>query len=285
VARISNTARFRVGDGDDDAALCARLLDELERTIQNEGPDQIALIIAEPVQNAGGCLEPPAGYWEGLRTLADRYGILLCADEVITGFGRLGEWFAASRYGARPDLLTVAKGLTSAHAAMGAVLVSDRVAEPLYEPGRMLVHGITFAGHPVSAAIALRNLEIFERDGVLENVRALEGHLRSRMQELTSLPIVADVRGAGFFWAAELVKDERNTRFDADERERLVRGLLPRELVEAGLIARADDRGEPVLQIAPPLICDAAQLDEIVDAMAAVLTVAGKEMAPAAASR
>ncbi|HEY3725750.1 MAG TPA: aspartate aminotransferase family protein [Solirubrobacteraceae bacterium] len=281
VARISHTGRFRVADGDDEAAFCARLLDELERTIQSEGPEQIALIIAEPVQNAGGCLEPPAGYWQGLRALADRYGILLCADEVITGFGRLGEWFASSRYGAEPDLLTVAKGLTSAHAAMGAVLVSDRVAEPLYEPGRMLVHGITFAGHPVSAAIALRNLEIFERDGVLENVRALEDHLRSRMQELTSLPIVADVRGAGFFWAAELVKGDRDSRFDAAERERLIRGLLPRELVQAGLIARADDRGEPVLQIAPPLICDAAQLDEIVDAMATVLAAAGEEMVPA----
>jgi adenosylmethionine-8-amino-7-oxononanoate aminotransferase len=278
VARVSNTNRFRAPDGEDEAAFCARLIDEVERTIEAEGPEQIAMIIAEPVQNAGGCLVPPVGYWRGLRALADRYGILLCADEVITGFGRLGEWFACSRYDAQPDLLTVAKGLTSGHAPMGAVLVSERVAEPLYDEGRTLMHGVTFGGHPLAAAIALRNLEIFERDGVLENVRALEGHLYSRMQELRSLPIVGDLRGGGFFWAVELVKDEQGDRFDAEEREQLIRGMLPASLVEAGLIARADDRGDSVLQIAPPLVCDAAALDEIVDAMATVLSAAGERV-------
>ena len=133
------------------------------------------MLIAEPVQNAGGCLVPPEGYWPGLRELCDRYGIALVADEVITGFGRIGEWFASARYGVAPDLITCAKGITSAYAPMGAVLVSDRIAEPLYDNGRMLMHGITFAGHPVASAIALRNIEIFEREGVLENVRVQRG--------------------------------------------------------------------------------------------------------------
>ncbi len=166
------------------------------------------MLIAEPVQNAGGCLVPPDGYWPGLRALCDKYGIALVADEVITGFGRIGEWFASSRYGVAPDLITCAKGITSAYAPMGAVLVSDRIAEPLYEDGRMLMHGITFAGHPVASAIALRNIEIFEREGVLENVRELEPYIGELLEGIKSrVPMVGDVRGAGFFWALELVRD------------------------------------------------------------------------------
>ncbi len=275
VRHVSTTNPFRAPDAGDEAAFCRRLLAEVDAAIVEEGPDTVAMIIAEPVQNAGGCLTPPAGYWAGLREIADRHGALLVADEVICGFGRLGEWFGSQRFGAEPDLVTVAKGLTSAYAPMGAVLVADHVAAPLYEDGRMLLHGVTFGGHPVSAAIALRNLEIFERDGVLENVRALEGHLQGRLEELRRLPIVGDVRGAGFFWAVEMVKDAANTPLDAEERERLLRGFLPGRLLEAGLIARADDRGDAVLQIAPPLISDAALLDDVVDAMADVLADAG----------
>lgn len=276
---VSNTNRFRAPDGDDEAVFCARLLTEVEQTILHAGPETVALIIAEPVQNAGGCLVPPAGYWPGLREIADRYGVLLCADEVIAGFGRLGELFASTRFDVVPDLITTAKGITSAYAPMGAVFVSDRVAEPLYAEKQALLHGITFGGHPVSAAIALQNLEIVERDGVLENVRALEPYLEERLQTLRELPIVGDVRGAGFFWAAELVSDEENTRFDAEERERLLRGFLPGRLLEAGLIARADDRGDSVLQVAPPLISDEAILDELVEKMGEVLADAGTFMA------
>ena len=278
VCRVSNTNAFRAEDGDDPEAFTRRLLDEIEQVILAEGPETIAMLIAEPVQNAGGSLVPPPGYWPGLRRLADRYGILLAADEVITGFGRIGEWFASSRYGGEPDLVTVAKGITSAYAPMGAVLVADHVAAPLYEGTRTLLHGITFGGHPLSAAIALKNLEIFERDGVLENVRRLEPVLSARMQELRALPIVGDIRGAGFFWSAELVKDAAATRFDADERERLLRGFLPGRLLEAGLIARGDDRGDTVVQIAPPLISDEAVLGEVVDALGEVLADAGRLM-------
>jgi len=277
VVRVANTNAFRAADGDDEAAFCKRLLDEMEHTIVEAGPETVAMIIAEPVQNAGGCLVPPAGYWAGLREIADRYGIALVADEVITGFGRIDGWFAAPAMGATPDLITCAKGITSAYAPMGAVLVSDRIAEPLYEDGRMLLHGITYGGHPVAAAIAKRNIEIFEREGVLENVRANEGYLGARLREIQDrLPIVGDVRGAGYFWALELVRDEEGGRFSADERERLLRGFITSRLLEEGLIARPDDRGDAVLHVAPPLICGRPELDELAAKTEAVLADASE---------
>jgi adenosylmethionine-8-amino-7-oxononanoate aminotransferase len=282
VTHVSNTNLFRGGpDGGrvtDEVAFRDGLLREMEDAILAAGPDEVALIIAEPVQNAGGCLVAPEGYWKGLRALADQYGALLMADEVICGCGRLGEWIATGREGITPDLVSLAKGLTSAYAAMGAVVVAERVVAPIAETGAVFRHGITFGGHPLSAAIALKNMEIFERDGVLENVRAMTPVLEEKLSSLLALPIVGDVRGDGFFWAMELVKDEDNSRFDQDERDRLLRGFLPGRLREAGLIARADDRGDSVLQIAPPLISDAGVLDEIVARLGDVLTDAGVHM-------
>lgn len=278
VTHVSNTNSFRSPDADDPAAQTRRLLAEMEDAIIAAGPDEVALIIAEPVQNAGGCLVAPPGYWAGLRELADRHGALLMADEVICGFGRLGEWFGLMREGVVPDLMSLAKGLTSAYAPMGAVIAGGHVTEPLIARGLPFRHGNTFGGHPVSAAVALKNIEIFERDGVLENVRSLEPHLRSRLDELLDLPIVGDVRGAGFFWAIEMVADERDSRLDQTQRDSLLRGFLPHRLREAGLIARADDRGDTVLQIAPPLISDAAVLDEIVDGLTDVLGDAGAHL-------
>src|SRR3954462_12255522 len=199
------------------------------------------------------------------------------AHEVITGCGRLGEWFGIAREGVVPDLVSLAKGLTSAYAAMGAVVATDRVVAPMLESGRMLLHGITFGGHPVAAAIALRNIEIFEREGVLENVRTHEGYLRDRLGELRDrLPIVGDVRGAGFFWALELVRDDQAGRFSPEERERLLRGFLPGRLLEEGLIARPDDRGDAVLHLAPPLVSGRAELQEMADKTEAVLRDASK---------
>jgi adenosylmethionine-8-amino-7-oxononanoate aminotransferase len=276
VTHVANTNAYRAPDGADEDAFCRRLLGELEQTILDEGPDTVAMIVVEPVQNAGGCLPPPAGYWPGLRELADRHGILLVSDEVICGFGRLGEWLGAERYGVVPDLATTAKGLTSAYAPMGAVMVSDRVAAPLYDEGRTLLHGITFAGHPLCAAIALRNLEIFEREGILAHVRETEPHLQRRLEELRALPIVGDVRGAGFFWAIELVADDEGTRLDADAREALLRGFLPGRLLEAGVIARPDDRGDAVLHLAPPLISDHAVIDDLAARVGDVLADAGR---------
>ncbi len=276
VRHVSWTNQFRPLQGLSGDALTAALLAELEQAILEESPETVAMIIAEPVQNAGGCLTPPPGYWQGLRRLADRYGILLAADEVICGFGRLGEWFGSQLYDAEPDMITVAKGMTSAYLPMGAVLVCGKVAETLHAPGATLLHGVTFGGHPVAAAVALRNIEIFERDRVLENVRELAPWLRDQLEQaLAPLPIVADVRGAGFFLAFELVGGDYERRFDAGERERLLRGFLPRRLRQAGLIARADDRGDAVLQIAPPLIATRAQLSEMVSALTEVLADAG----------
>jgi adenosylmethionine-8-amino-7-oxononanoate aminotransferase len=206
------------------------------------------------------------------------------ADEVICGCGRLGEWVATGREGVTPDLVSLAKGLTSAYSPMGAVLAHERVVAPIVDHGNVIRHGITFGGHPVSAAVALKNIEIFERDGVLENVRTLTPHLREQMQQLRSLPIVGDVRGDGFFWAVEMVKPEGDGRFDQAERDRLIRGFMPGRLRSAGLIARADDRGDSVVQIAPPLISDAALLDEIVARLGDVLTDAGEHMQVAAAA-
>ncbi|MBS1879788.1 MAG: aspartate aminotransferase family protein [Actinobacteria bacterium] len=274
---VANTNPFRAElEGEE---LTRSLLAELERAILEEGPETVAIVIAEPIQNAGGCLVPPPGYWPGLREICDRHGILLVADEVISGCGRLGEWFGVARYGGRPDLITIAKGLTSAYAPMGAVLAGSRVVEAMRRPGVTLLHGITFGGHPLAAAIALRNIEIFERDGVLENVRAREPYLRRRLEEeLLPLPLVGDVRGDGFFFAAELTPDGGEGRFEPEQATRLVKRIVPPLLLEHGLIARADDRGDPVLQIAPSLVADEAVLEEIVVAMRDVLAAAGDEV-------
>ncbi|GGS55576.1 aminotransferase class III-fold pyridoxal phosphate-dependent enzyme [Streptomyces violaceus] len=276
---VSNTNRFGLApECTDDETFTSRLLAELEAAILAEGPETIAMLIAEPVQNRGGCITPPEGYWPGLRALADRYGFLLVADEVITAFGRLGEWFGGDLYGARPDIVTVAKGITAGYAPMGATLVSNRVVEVINQPGVVLNHGYTFAGHPLSAAIALRSLEIMERDRILENVRGHQAHLARRMATLADLPIVGDVRGAGFFYACELTGDLDDGGFSDAARAALVADLIPRRLREAGLLARVYNRANPLVQIAPPLISDRELLDRIADIIAATLDEASARL-------
>ncbi|GAB2961203.1 aspartate aminotransferase family protein [Streptomyces pseudoechinosporeus] len=276
---VSNTNRFGLApEYIDDETFTARLLAELEAAILAEGPETIAMLIAEPVQNRGGCITPPQGYWPGLRALADRYGFLLVADEVITAFGRLGEWFGGDCYGARPDIVTVAKGITAGYAPMGATLVSNSVVDVINRPGVVLNHGYTFAGHPLSAAIALRSLEIMERDRILENVRDQQGHLADRMASLGALPIVGDVRGAGFFYACELVGDLDGGGFSDTARADLIVDLIPRRLREAGLLARVYNRSAPLVQIAPPLISDRQLLDRIADILADTLDEASARL-------
>jgi adenosylmethionine-8-amino-7-oxononanoate aminotransferase len=279
VAHVANTNRYHRPAGESEAEFTAWLLDDLERTIHAEGPDTVAMIIMEPVQNAGGAFVAPEGYWAGVRALCDEHGILLVADETITGFGRVGAWFASERYDIRPDIITCAKGLSSAYASIGAVVVSERVAEPFMAEGRMFSHGITFGGHPVQAAIALANIAIMRRERVVEGVREREEAFRSTLAPLLDLPIVGDLRGAGYFWALELVrdKDSRATFSDA-ECEDLLRGFLSARLLDAGLICRADDRGDPVVQISPPLVAGQDEFDRIAGILGDVLEEAGERM-------
>jgi len=279
VRNVRNTNRYRRPEGETEEEFTADLLDELERTIEAMGPETVCLVHMEPVQNSGGAFTAPAGYWKGVRELCDRYDILLSADEVITGFGRIGAWFAADRYDIRPDIVTCAKGLSSSYAAIGAVLATDRVAEPFLEGASMYTHGITFGGHPVQAAIALKNIEIMKREGVVEHVHDQESTFRAKLETLLDLDIVGDVRGAGFFYALELVKDaDTKQTFDDDECEALLRGYLSPAFFEAGLICRADDRGDPVVQISPPLVATEKEMDEIVGILGEVLTEAQRRM-------
>ncbi len=271
---VSNTNAYRHPLGHDEEAFTAALLAEIEETIEWEGGENIALLIAEPVQNSGGSFTPPKGYWQGLRAICDRHGILLVADEVITGFGRVGDWFASLRYEARPDMVVFAKGVTAGHAPLGGVLMSDRVAEP-FVTGTMYQHGLTYGGHPMTAAVALKVLEIYERDGVIDNVRENEPYLRSALDELRRVPLVGDVRGAGYFWSVEMVKD-RDTRetFEGAEADWLLRDVLTEQMVRLGLLCRLDDRGDPVIQLSPPLVADRHLLDEMVGIVGQALEAA-----------
>ncbi len=279
VLHVSNTDRYHRPPEETEEEFTAFLLDDLEATIVQAGPDTVAMVIMEPVQNSGGAFMPPAGYFQGVRALCDEYGILLCADEVITGFGRTGHWFASERFDIKPDLITSAKGLSSAYAAIGAVIANERVMEPFTKPEAMYTHGMTFGGHPVQAAVALKNIEIMRRDRIVEHVRELEPSFRASLEQLLDLPIVGDVRGCGFFYAIELVKD-RETRagFSDEESNELLRGFVSPELFKRGLICRADDRGEPVVQISPPLVAGQSEIDEIAGTLGAVLQEAGDRM-------
>ena len=249
--------------------------DAIEERIVFEGPETVAAVILEPVQNAGGCFVPPDGYFQRVREICDRHDVLMVSDEVICAWGRLGHWFGCERFDYQPDMITVAKGLTSAYAPMGAVIAADRVAAPFMEGNASFAHGFTFAGHPIAAAIADANLDVFEREDLCGHVRAKEGEFRRMLESLHDLPIVGDVRGAGYFQAIELVKDkETKESFDDEESERLLRGFLSGELYRRGLICRADDRGDPVIQLAPPLIADTEQFEEIHDVLHGVLSEA-----------
>ena len=268
---VPNTNTYRMTPGMTEEYFAEAIAEKIEF----EGPETVAAVILEPVQNAGGCFTPPEGYWQRVREICDQYDVLLISDEVICAWGRLGEWFGAIKYDYVPDIITTAKGLTSAYAPMGAVIASDRVAEPFMTGHNSFTHGFTFAGHPICAAVAMANLDAFEREGVIENVRSNEGRFRSMLEGLRELPIVGDVRGAGYFHAIELVKDkDTKESFDDDESETLLRGFLSGELFRRGLICRSDDRGDPVVQVAPPLICGTEELDFMIGTLREVLAEA-----------
>jgi adenosylmethionine-8-amino-7-oxononanoate aminotransferase len=253
--------------------------DKIEEKILFEGPETVAAVILEPLQNAGGCIPPQEGYFQRVREICDRHDVLLVSDEVICAWGRLGHYFGCDRYGYLPDLMTIAKGLTSAYAPMGGLIVSDRVAEPFMHDKEMFTHGFTFAGHPVAAAVALANLDVFERERLCEHVLEHQGEFRATLDGLRDIPIVGDVRGDGYFHAIELVKDQGTKEgFSSEESESLLRGFLSGELYRRGLICRADDRGDPVLQLSPPLIADSEQFEEIGDILRGVLSEAAERI-------
>jgi adenosylmethionine-8-amino-7-oxononanoate aminotransferase len=247
---------------------------QIEHMIEFQGPDTVAAVILEPVQNSGGCFVPQDGYWQRVREICDKHNVLLIADEVICSWGRLGHYFGVERFNVVPDIITTAKGLTSSYAAMGAVIVSDRVADPFMADPNAFTHGITFGGHPVSAAVAMANLDVFEREDLCGHVRAKESEFRGMLDKLhEDLSIVGDVRGAGYFQALELVKDkETKESFTDEEGEELLRGFMSGELFRNGLICRADDRGDPVIQLSPPLIADSEEFEIIDRVLRQVLT-------------
>jgi adenosylmethionine-8-amino-7-oxononanoate aminotransferase len=260
--KVPNTSQYRCGMCAEQNACSLDCADEVERTILREGPETVAMVVMEPVQNTGGALVPPPGYWKRIREICDKYQILLVSDEVICGFGRLGYWFGCERFEYQPDMITFAKGVTSGYAPLGGVIVSDRLAAPFLEgEAAVFLHGLTFGGHPVSCAVALANIDIMEREDLLGNVRRNEAIFDEVMEGLRDLPFVGDVRGCGYFRVIELVKDKATKQsFTDDECNWLLRDELSPYIYNAGLICRADDRADPVLVLSPTLVCGEEEL-------------------------
>jgi adenosylmethionine-8-amino-7-oxononanoate aminotransferase len=272
---VPNTNLYRLAPGMQPSDLA----ETVAKAIEFQGPDTVAAVIMEPVQNAGGCFVPPEGYFQRIREICDEYDVIFISDEVICSWGRLGEWFGCERYGYQPDIITTAKGITSAYAPMGAAIVSDRIAEPFLSGTSSFLHGFTFGGHPISAAVAMANIDVFEQDGILEHVRSHEPAFHEMLNSLADIPIVGDVRGAGYFAGIELVKDRATKKsFSAEESETLLRGFLSGELFRRGLICRADDRGDPVIQLSPPLISNEEHFAEIEGVLRPVLEEASQKM-------
>ncbi|MBM7783337.1 aspartate aminotransferase family protein [Tenggerimyces flavus] len=279
-SHVANTNLYRAPiHADDPVAFGRWAADQIGVAIENEGADTVAAVFLEPVQNAGGCFPPPPGYFERVREICDENDVLLVSDEVICAFGRLGEIFGSTRYGYQPDIITCAKGITSGYSPLGAMIATDRLMEPFLKGHTSFVHGYTFGGHPVSTAVGLANLDVFEREQLPQHVRANEDAFRSTLEKLYDLPIVGDVRGAGYFYGIELVKDKATKEtFNDEESERLLRGYLSKAIFEAGLYCRADDRGDPVIQLSPPLICDQSHFDEMEQILREALTQAWKQL-------
>lgn len=274
--RVPNTNFYRAAEHADDILAFGRwAADRIAEAIEFEGPDTVAAVFLEPVQNSGGCFPPPPGYLERAREICDEYDVLLVSDETICAFGRLGEMFAMNRYGVQPDIITSAKGLTSGYSPLGVMAVSDRLFEPFSKGTTSFLHGYTFGGHPVSCAVAMANLDIMERENLYGRVRDNEPNFRATLEKLHDLPIVGDVRGEGYFYGIELVKDKATKEsFNEAESDRILRGFLSKALFDAGLYCRADDRGDPVIQLAPPLIVGQPEFDEIEGILRSVLTEA-----------
>ena len=251
----------------------------VEEAILEEGPETVAMVIAEPVQNGRGALVPPDGYWQELRRICDAYGVLLCADEVINSFGRLGHWFGCERFGVQPDLITFAKGVTSAYQPLGGLVVRGDLVDRVWDsPLAMFVHGSTFGGHPVATAVAVANMTAMRDEDVFGGVLRLEDRLASGLRVLMSThDCVKDVRGTGYFYAVELMRD-RGAGIDLSDAEfaqLLPGGVLERFVRSARVLVRPDSRGAAILAISPPLVADAAVIDDLLSRVDQVLDRVG----------
>lgn len=273
--KVPNTNFYRADErfAGDEEAFGLWAADRIAEAIEFEGPDSVAAVFLEPVQNSGGCFPPPPGYFQRVREICDRYGVLLVSDETICAFGRIGEVFACNDFGYVPDIITCAKGLTSGYAPLGAMIASDRLFEPFGPGGETFYHGYTFGGHPVACAVAMTNLDIFEREGLNEHVHRNAPAFRATLEKLLDIPIVGDVRGAGYFYGIELVKDKATKEtFTPEESERILKGFVSNGLWKEGLYCRADDRGDPVIQLSPPLTVGQPEFDEMEAMLRTVLT-------------
>ena len=272
--RVPMPYRYRCPYCADEPRCTLRCADEIDATIRAEGPETVAAVLLEPVQNSAGSITPPEGYFERVREVCDEHGVLLVADEVISGFGRVGDWFGSTRYGIEPDMMTVAKGITSAYAPLGALIATPKVIEPFFdEPKRSFTHGITFGGHPLSCAIALANIAIFEREDLIGHVQRNMSEFRARCQQLVDEhPLLGDLRGDGYFYSLEMVKDkETKETFTPEERDELIKTFLVPRARELGVYMRFDDRGETCAQFAPPLVAGPAEFEEMIGVLRQVL--------------
>jgi len=282
VCHVENTVQYRsrhADENDDELTFARKCALDIKRMIEIEGPETVAAVFLEPVQNAGGCFVPPEGYFQEVRKVCDEYGVLLVSDEVICAFGRLRYMFGCERFDYMPDIITCAKGLTSGFAPMGAMIVRDFLYDAFMDEEKMFLNGITFGGHPVACAAALANLDVFEKENVLANVRENEAFFKSELDRLYKLPIVGDIRGVGYFYGIELVKDRATKEsFTEDEAEETLFKFVSPRLYEAGLICRADDRGEPVVQLSPPLVAGREVISEIAEILYRVIKEASERV-------
>ena len=273
VVRVPNTLGYEA-----ESARTARELpcvSAIEEAIVAAGPETVAMVIAEPVQNGRGALVPPEGYWQELRRICDAYGVLLCADEVINSFGRLGHWFGSGRFGAEPDMITFAKGVTSAYQPLGGLVVRGPLVDRVWDsPVAMFVHGSTFGGHPVATAVAVASMAALRDEDVFTGVLGREDRLGNGLRELMSAhACVKDVRGTGYFYSVELMRD-RDSGLELTEPETaelLPGGVLDRLVRSARVLVRPDGRGAVMLAVSPPLVADESVIDDLLGRLDQVL--------------
>ncbi|CAM5743852.1 aspartate aminotransferase family protein [Streptomyces hirsutus] len=271
--KVPNTNIYRAPiHGDDPEAFGRWAADQIEQQILFEGPDTVAAVFLEPVQNARRLLPPPPGYFQRVREICDQYDVLLVSDEVICAFGRLGTTFACDKFGYVPDMITCAKGMTSGYSPIGACIVSDRLAEPFYQGDNSSCTATPSAATPSRPRWASPTSTCSSARASTSTYWTTRAPSAPTLEKLYDLPIVGDIRGNGFFYEIELVKDKHTKEtFDDAETERVLYGFLSKKLYENGLYCRADDRGDPVVQLAPPLISDQETFDEIEQILRATL--------------